>query len=174
MNDEPQQGADKAKAPGQAEKHRGGERRKENKPFDGPDQRQNKDRRAARQVSDELDRRTIHEGHFVFREGELGEQAYIITHGTVEIVKASETGVMILGTVNKGSIFGEMALIDNSQRMASARAIGGPVEVMIITRQTFAMRMKKMDPFTRALINIFAEHIRSLTSALSEAKTRAS
>jgi CRP-like cAMP-binding protein len=155
---------------------RKGERREQNKGTDGSERRVGGSdrRRTKRSKSSGLDRRTIHDGHFVFREGELGEQAYIITVGTVEIVKSTGTGEMILGTVSKGGIFGEMALIDDSQRMASARATDGPVEVMIITRKTFASRMEKMDPFTRALINIFAEHIRSLASALGEAKTRAS
>ncbi len=165
---------DKAGAQGRPERRKSADRRKENKGTDGTERRQGSERRDAKPSSSGLDRRTIHDGHYVFREGELGEQAYIITVGSVEIVKATGTGDMILGTVAKGGIFGEMALIDNSQRMASARAIGGPVEVMIITRKTFAMRMEKMDPFTRALINIFADHIRSLASALGEAKTRAS
>ncbi len=175
MNDEPEQGTGKAEARRKRERRQGGDRRQKNKGANGAERRvEGGERRATTQSTTSLDRRTIQKGSYIFREGELGEQAYIITRGKVEIVKATGTGEIVLGSVSKGGIFGEMALIDNSQRMASARAVGGPVEVMIITGKTFAARMQKMDPFTRALINIFADHIRNLSSTLSEAKTRAS
>ena len=61
-------------------------------------------------------------GDYVFQEGNEAGYAYVLTEGTVEIVRKSTDGDQVLGKVDKGSIFGEMAIIDGSPRSASARA----------------------------------------------------
>ena len=48
--------------------------------------------------------------------------AYILLDGNMEIVKNTIKGEQILGSVDKNAVFGEMAIIDNSPRSASARA----------------------------------------------------
>ena len=70
-----------------------------------------------------LDRLTLQSGDFVFKEGEEGNQAYVVQEGTIDIVRKNSEGEdIVLGTVEKGAIFGEMALIDDQPRMATARA----------------------------------------------------
>lgn len=64
-----------------------------------------------------LDRLVIAEGTDVFTEGERGDRAYVVQDGIIEIVRKDEYGnLFILGTVEKGGIFGEMALIDDQPR----------------------------------------------------------
>ena len=64
-------------------------------------------------------------------------------------------------------MFGELALIDNSQRMASAKAINGPVELLEIDQKTFKKKLSDADPFTRGLINILADTARNLAASKS-------
>ena len=64
----------------------------------------------------------IGKGDFVFQEGSEAGYAYVLSEGTLEIVRKSVDGNQVLGKVEKGSIFGEMAIIDGSPRSASARA----------------------------------------------------
>ena len=61
-------------------------------------------------------------GDYIFREGEFGQHAYIINSGTVELVKFTGDQQSVLAELEKGALFGEMAIIDGSARSASARA----------------------------------------------------
>ena len=61
-------------------------------------------------------------GEHIFREGESGGYAYVLNEGTVEIVKTSPTGPLVLHTVEHNALFGEMAIIDRGVRSASAYA----------------------------------------------------
>jgi CRP/FNR family cyclic AMP-dependent transcriptional regulator len=64
--------------------------------------------------------------------------------------------------VTTGGIFGEMALIDNQPRMASATALTGTTCV-IITDAVFDNKLKEADPFIAGLLRIFVRNIRSVT-----------
>lgn len=112
----------------------------------------------------DVSRRRFERDHFIFREHEPGERAYIIAEGNVEILKESAEGLVSLRVLNVGAMFGELALIDNSPRMASAKAINGPVELLEIDQKTFTKKLSDADPFTRGLINILADTARSLAS----------
>ena len=105
--------------------------------------------------------RTILVNRHVFREGEIGDLAFIIKTGTIEIYKSVDGRKVVLGMLGPGGMFGEMALIDDQPRMASARAIEGDAVVMVISRQMFAKKMAGMDPFARGLIKILSSYIRS-------------
>jgi len=119
--------------------------------------------RANPRLSD-VSRRRFERDHFIFREHEPGERAYIIAEGNVEILKESADGLVSLRVLNVGAMFGELALIDNSPRMASAKAINGPVELLEIDQKTFTKKLSDADPFTRGLINILADTARNLAS----------
>ncbi len=110
-----------------------------------------------------LERKTFQAGDKIFKEGEEGNQAFILQSGEVQIVKnAGEENEIVLATVGQGGIIGEMALLDNSNRMATARvSIGGAA--IVISRQMFEAKMKKADPFLRGLLNILADHVRRLS-----------
>lgn len=131
--------------------------------------RRKSDRRVA-----SVETRTILENQYVFRENETGDLAFVVKKGAVQISKTDGSSELVLGTVGTGGMFGEMALIDESPRMASAKATGGPVELMVISRQMFERKLDTMDPFTRALINILAQHVRTLAADRAKDKLRAS
>ncbi len=112
-----------------------------------------------------IERKTFPAGELIFKEGSRGRTAYIIQEGRVEIVKSLEDNTEnVLGEIGKGGIFGEMALIDDRPRMASARA-AEPTTVIVITEQMFLHKLDNADPFIRGLMNIMAETIRSMSRA---------
>jgi CRP/FNR family cyclic AMP-dependent transcriptional regulator len=76
----------------------------------------------------------------------------------------TDDGVRVLATIGPGEIFGEIALIDDSPRMASARA-SGHVTVTIINRSLFKEKLKAADPFIRGLLTIMASEARRLANA---------
>ncbi|CAA7620223.1 cAMP-binding protein-catabolite gene activator and regulatory subunit of cAMP-dependent protein kinase [Magnetospirillum sp. LM-5] len=105
-----------------------------------------------------LERKIFYAGQKVFNEGDQGDRAYLIQDGMVEISKHG----LVLATLGKGELFGEMALVDDKPRMASAKA-QTDLSVVIINRDTFREKLAKSDPFIRGLLNIFVRNIRNLT-----------
>ena len=110
----------------------------------------------------DIGRRRFEKGHLIFREHESGDNAFIIAEGKVEILRESPEGPMSLRILHKGAMFGEMALIDDQPRMASAKAIDGPVELLEINKKMFKKKLVEADPFTRGLINILADTVRDM------------
>ena len=107
-----------------------------------------------------IGRKKYDRNQVIFREHENGDMAYIIADGQVQIVKESDNGPTVLGVLETGAMFGEMALIDDKPRMASAKAINGPVELLIVSKANFQKKMDQLDPFTRGLIKFMAEIVR--------------
>ncbi len=62
-------------------------------------------------------------GEVIFEEGSTGDLMFVILEGEIEILKSAQAGsAKVLSTLGKGEFFGEMALIDDSPRSASAVA----------------------------------------------------
>ena len=62
-------------------------------------------------------------GDYIFKEGETGGYAYLLEEGSVEIVKLTPKGLSVLVTLQKGTLFGEMAIIEGGLRSAGAKAV---------------------------------------------------
>ena len=62
-------------------------------------------------------------GEYVFEEGERGDHFYVIVHGGIELRKATGEGFKKLAVLRAGQAFGEMALLNQTPRSASALAV---------------------------------------------------
>ncbi|NQW01482.1 MAG: cyclic nucleotide-binding domain-containing protein [Rhodospirillales bacterium] len=113
----------------------------------------------------------IADKHYVFREHETGQEAYIVKSGQIEIFKTitedSVTREHSLSILQAGTMFGEMALIDNKPRMASARAYRGPASVFVVSQKQFASMLDPVNPFVKKLLEILVNLVRAndLTSS---------
>ncbi len=62
-------------------------------------------------------------GKTLFKEGDKGDYVCFIVKGGVEIIKSTATAKRaVIATIRKGSTLGEMSIIDNTPRSATARA----------------------------------------------------
>ncbi|MBH89474.1 MAG: cAMP-binding protein [Magnetovibrio sp.] len=114
-----------------------------------------------------LERKTFQEGDLLFKEGDEPTHALIIQTGEVQILlNAEKDDEVTLATIGPGGIIGEMALLDSSNRMATARAKSGGAAI-IVTKQVFDMKMQKTDPFVRGLLLILADRSRQLSAKQS-------
>lgn len=105
-------------------------------------------------------------GDLVFREGDLGAEAYLVESGTIEIRKTVDGNPdgLVLGAITKGGIFGEMALVDDCPRMASAVCTEATI-LKVIPADVFEMKLQKSDPFIRALVRVLVRNARANAAA---------
>jgi putative peptide zinc metalloprotease protein len=76
-------------------------------------------------------------GAFVVRQGEPGEEFYLIRRGQAEVVQVGEDGwPHELAVLRRGDYFGELALLYHQPRSASVRALA-PLEVYALGREAF-------------------------------------
>jgi CRP-like cAMP-binding protein len=65
----------------------------------------------------------VEAGEYVFEEGERGDHFYIIVRGSIELRKSGGDGAKKLAVLRAGQAFGEMALLNQAPRSASAFAV---------------------------------------------------
>ncbi len=84
----------------------------------------------------------VEPGRIIFKEGEPGETMCIIQKGRVKITKRVGQIEKILMILNKGDFFGEMAIITQTPRTATASAID-TCELLMFNRQGFTSMISK-------------------------------
>ncbi|MFW7377668.1 MAG: EAL domain-containing protein [Oligoflexus sp.] len=104
-------------------------------------------------------RKRFRVGEVIFDEGDLGDCAYIIERGRVEIFVTSAAERVSLTTLGVGEIFGEMSVIDGSPRSASAVAIE-PCELVMVSSEAISERIDSADPIVRLLISMLLKRMR--------------
>ena len=62
-------------------------------------------------------------GEVIIQENDLGETAYVITQGQVEVSKEKDGHKIHLAYLGTGEIFGEMSMIDEKPRSATVTAV---------------------------------------------------
>jgi CRP/FNR family cyclic AMP-dependent transcriptional regulator len=109
------------------------------------------------------DRRTYGPGDVILREGDSGDSFYLIEKGSVEVYKKGPNGQkIVIGKIPTGGIFGEMAVIDDKPRMASAAAVE-PTVCRVIPRMMLEKKIAGSDKLVQAIIKIFIQNIRTIT-----------
>lgn len=116
--------------------------------------------------------RQLNPGQIIFREGEVGDQAFLVKTGAVEIFMTRDGEHVVLDTLGEGSLFGEMSLIDHKPRMASARA-QGVTTVLVISQALFDRKVGAVDPFVRGLLNILTDNARVMGERLAAVEATA-
>jgi len=103
----------------------------------------------------------IKEGELIFSEGEAGDAAFIIETGAVGIYKMVEGERIDLAQMKEGELFGEMAILDGSVRMANAYASEDSV-VVRIPQKALEAKLDKYDPFMKSLVQILVSNLRNV------------
>lgn len=116
--------------------------------------------------------RQLQTREIVFREGDIGDLAYIIESGRVEILKHADHGEVPLAILDAGEILGETALIEpGSPRSATARAIE-PCRLQVISPEDFQVLFGECPPALIAIMKKLMSRLR-IQNARIAAKERA-
>lgn len=100
-------------------------------------------------------------GTVLFREGETGKEMYVIQSGRVRISKSVRDVEKTLTILGPGEFFGEMAILNNKPRSASA-TIEDEAKVLVIDPKTF-------EAMVRGNAEIAVRMIKKLAARLQEA-----
>ncbi len=112
----------------------------------------------------------------IFRQGDRGDRLYFVIDGEVEIVKQGPgDGEQVLGRLGPGGCFGEMALVNDRPRMATARTVTR-ANLLSVDRDAFVALFAYHPPLRLMFQQLIEERGRGRAgegqSALSEDETQ--
>jgi len=94
----------------------------------------------------------------VFCECQPGAELYIIQKGQVKITKIVDNNEVLLAVLKAGDMFGEMALLENKPRSASAIALDG-CQLLAVNRQNFNQMVSTQPQLIARLTTTLADRI---------------
>jgi CRP/FNR family cyclic AMP-dependent transcriptional regulator len=112
-----------------------------------------------------MHRTTFQPGELIFREGDESRDAYWILSGKVEISIETPQGRSVLTTLEEGEIFGEMGMIDDLPRAASARALTA-TEVDVVNERDFHYEVLRDEARLLPYLDMLFERLRSTNAML--------
>jgi CRP-like cAMP-binding protein len=93
------------------------------------------------QLARSLTKQSYEDGHYIIRQGEIGEKFYVIFKGTVVCTRTGDNGTeTFLVELHAGDVFGERALIKKEPRAANV-ITRGPVECYYLDRNNFNLML---------------------------------
>lgn len=100
----------------------------------------------------------LNTGEVLFKDGDAGDEMYLIKSGKVRISKPSGEVEKTLAVLKEGDFFGEMSVIDGSPRSATATAIE-PTELVIFDREVF-MNQVRENPLIEYVLHTLIKRLR--------------
>jgi CRP-like cAMP-binding protein/KaiC/GvpD/RAD55 family RecA-like ATPase len=117
-------------------------------------------------LSRQFVRRRYRRGEIIFHRGDFGSTFHIINIGMVKLsIPSEEGGDVFLAHLGPGDFFGELALLDESPRSATATAIES-TETLALERQDFLDFVRWYPDVAVSILAVLAQRIRNLNSRL--------
>jgi len=104
-------------------------------------------------------------GEVIFRENDIGETAYVIEHGQVEILKGIDGENVHIAYIGRGEPFGEMSIIDDKPRSATVVAVE-KTTVREIHRDEFVQALQSQPAIALSLLKILFQRLRDANAAI--------
>lgn len=117
------------------------------------------------------DRVTYMAGEDLFRQGDMGDAAYVLLTGKVDVLVDSPSGPIKLTEMSGNAIVGEIAILCDGVRTATVRA-STSVEALRIGKEQFFKLMSDFPDVTIKVMRVLAERLTSTTTELSKARAR--
>lgn len=108
-----------------------------------------------------IETRIIRAGGVIFREGEPADELFVIKSGSVRIQVGNKT----MADLTPDTIFGEMALIDNEPRSASATALTD-VELVPVSEKQFLFLVSQTPNFALKVMRTLAQRLRTMNKVV--------
>ena len=103
--------------------------------------------------------RVCEAGEEIFRAYDMGSEMYVVLEGEVELTIGSQ----VLETLGPGEPFGEMALIDQAPRVATAIA-KTPCKLAVIPEKRFLFMVQTTPHFALQIMKVMADRLRTMNA----------
>ncbi len=110
-------------------------------------------------------------GETILEEGSVGLGMFIIISGEVEVFKTHEGRKIALAVLREGAVLGEMALLDDQPRSASAATLED-TECLLLTRDRFRTLVKRRPKIAVPIVRPLASLVRELNEQVIESRSR--
>ena len=110
-------------------------------------------------------------GETILEEGSVGLGMFIITSGEIEVFKTHDGRKIALAVLRDGAVLGEMALLDDQPRSASAAALED-TECLLLTRDRFRTLVKRRPRIAEPIVRPLAGLVRELNEQVIEARSQ--
>jgi CRP-like cAMP-binding protein len=110
-------------------------------------------------LANQIEELSIPNGTILFRQGELGDRSYLLYSGQVELLRVKENGEEErITTMEPPALFGEIALLANTQRNATARMIEEG-KLLVIKREPL-QELMKYQATSESIMSLIADRCR--------------
>ena len=116
------------------------------------------------------ERLTYDAGQVMFNAGDAGDAAFIIIDGEVEISVPTPSGPIVVNTLGKNELLGEIAIFGDVPRTATARAMS-KLETLKISKDMFVKVIRENPDAAIELIKILAARLANTTSQLTRTRS---
>lgn len=115
------------------------------------------------------ERRNFPTGTVIFREGDVGHEAYMLQQGTVRIFKTVAGKRVTIGRIWPFQVFGELSMMDDEPRMAGAM-VDDDATCLVLEKDTIRAMMEQAPPGLNTLVQSLLSTIRAMGKELADAK----
>ena len=109
----------------------------------------------------ETNPRVCEAGEAIFSAYDMGAEMYVVLEGQVELTIDGR----VLETLGPGEPFGEMALIDQTPRTATAIA-KTPCKLAVISEKRFLFMVQTAPQFALQIMKVMADRLRKMDARL--------
>ena len=116
------------------------------------------------------DRLTFEAGQVMFRAGDAGDACYIVIDGSIQITVDTPNGPIVVNTLGRNEIIGEIAIFGDVPRTATATAVTR-LETLRISKDLFYSVIRENPDAALELIRILASRLANTTAQLTKSRT---
>jgi NTE family protein len=97
---------------------------------------------------------------WLFREGEDADGVYVVRVGHLEVISEAASTPQTINTLTRGAVLGELALLSDSQRSASVRALRD-TELLRIDRASFDSLLRREPKLALSLTRVLSAQLQA-------------
>ncbi len=111
------------------------------------------------QIADLSSERVFEDGDYLCREGELGDELFVVVEGQVYVAKRADGTMRTLRTLRAGEQVGELAILREQPRSASVIAQGSHVRALVLRGDALQAILRDRPQVAMAMLSSLAERL---------------
>lgn len=114
------------------------------------------------------ERITYEQDQILFRQGDMGDAAYIIVEGEAEVTVSTPNGEIVVATLSRNDFVGEIAILCDVPRTATVQA-KTKVVTLRIAKELFFRLIAEFPQMSVEIMRVLASRLEHTTAQLREA-----